>query len=176
MPFGQISYFQMIFVIVMLCVTLFLCSQNALIMDFNAPVSQYMTKNLITVHPEDNVDAVHAAFEKHAIHHLPVVRDHHIEGIISKRDLALFTRWIPTSESEKLLEDTRMRNYKAKEIMTTRMAKVDPTDRMNVVLEVFKINRFHALPVVDGDRLVGIITTHDIITALLAEDPVKPVF
>lgn len=145
-------------------------------MDFNATVSQYMTKNLITVHPEDSLETVKDIFGKHNIHHLPVVRQNHIEGIISKRDLALFARWIPLTESEKLLEDTRMRNYKAKEIMTTRMAKVDPTDRMNVVLEVFKINRFHALPVVDGEKLVGIITTHDIISALVAEDPVKPAF
>ncbi|MEL7221581.1 MAG: CBS domain-containing protein [Bacteroidota bacterium] len=39
-------------------------------------------------------------------------------------------------------------------------------------LEVFKLNRFHAIPVMDEEKLVGIVTTYDIIDAL-ASEPVQ---
>lgn len=145
-------------------------------MNFQAPVSEYMTKQVITVSPEDALETVKEIFDRYNIHHIPVVRIKQVEGIISKSDLLLFLRGFSQVEGSELLDQARLRNYKASDIMTTRMAKVESTDRMNVVLEVFKINRFHALPVVDNDELVGIITTHDIISALVADDPVKAAF
>lgn len=145
-------------------------------MDFLAPVSKYMTNHVINVSPDDPLTVVREIFDTHNIHHVPVVHIQHVEGIISKVDLNLFLRGFSRIEDMNQLDEARLRHYKARDIMTTRMAKVSSDDRMNVVLEVFKINRFHALPVVDNDELVGIITTHDIISALVAEDPVKNSF
>lgn len=145
-------------------------------MNFQSPVSEYMTKQVITVSAEDSLSTVKEIFDKFNIHHIPVLHIRKIEGIISKSDLLLFLRGFTNVEEDNLLDEARLRNYKAKDIMTTRMAKVESTDKMNVVLEVLKINRFHALPVVDNDELVGIITTHDIIAALVADDPVKAAF
>ncbi len=68
-----------------------------------------------------------------------------------------------------LLEKTR-----AEEIMTKGLGKLEPDDRINVALEIFSKNWFHALPVVKDDELVGIITTQDIIRALLNEKPKEP--
>ena len=54
--------------------------------------------------------------------------------------------------------------------MKKQLAKVEPTDSIRTVLEVFKLNRLHALPVVEnGNDLIGMITTHDIIIALAEE-------
>jgi acetoin utilization protein AcuB len=58
--------------------------------------------------------------------------------------------------------------------MTTRLGKVAPDDRINVALEIFIINRFHALPVVEDGDLVGIITPFDIMKALADERPDDP--
>jgi len=46
---------------------------------------------------------------------------------------------------------------------------LDPNDRINVALEIFMVNRFHAIPVVENDELIGILTTYDIIKALATE-------
>jgi predicted transcriptional regulator len=135
-----------------------------------------MTKQVVYVSAEDSLETIKEVFDTMNIHHVPVVHLRKIEGIISKNDFNLFLRGVPTNAIDEMLEETRLKNFKAKDIMTTRMAKVESTDKMNVVLEVFKINRFHALPVVDNNELVGIITTHDIITALIADDPVKAAF
>jgi len=64
------------------------------------------------------------------------------------------------------LNQGRLLITKAQDIMTTGLAKLAPTDRINVALEIFRENILHAIPVVKNDELVGILTTHDIITAL----------
>jgi CBS domain-containing protein len=43
-----------------------------------------------------------------------------------------------------------------------------------VALEIFNLNRFHALPVVDDGELVGIITPFDILKALSEEKLADP--
>ena len=67
---------------------------------------------------------------------------------------------------DEMLEKSRLNNYTAEEIMTTGIAKLGPNDRIAVALEVFKENLFHAIPIVEKDELVGLITTFDIIRAL----------
>ena len=56
--------------------------------------------------------------------------------------------------------------------MTKGLAKLTPDQRINVALEIFMENRFHAIPVLDeaSGELVGIITTFDIIKALATEE------
>jgi acetoin utilization protein AcuB len=94
--------------------------------------------------------------------------------IISKSDFEHFLGGATLYQSDRLLRENRLKREKAEEIMTTRMGKVESTDRINVALEIFNLNRFHALPVVDNDELVGIITTYDILKALSAELPKDP--
>jgi acetoin utilization protein AcuB len=135
-------------------------------MDVLAPISQIMTTHLITVSEKDKLTVVKEIFDKHNIHHIPVVRFRSIVGIISKTDYLFFVRGFTQNEEDKFVNESRLKAYTADEIMTTGMAKVEPTDRIDVALEIFKINRFHAIPVVKDGELVGIITTHDIIRAL----------
>jgi len=63
---------------------------------------------------------------------------------------------------------------KAKDIMVRGLGKLEPDDRINVALEVFSRNWFHALPVVADGELVGIVTTQDVIRAILDEKPKEP--
>lgn len=131
------------------------------------PVSTIMTTDLITVSPEDSLKEVQANFEARKIHHLPVVDDGHVVGIISKSDFLYFMRGYTNNETDAFINDSRLSAYQAKDIMTKGLAKVEPNDRINVALEVFKVNLFHAIPVVDnGNTLVGIVTTYDIIRKL----------
>ena len=145
-------------------------------MNIFAPISSLMTghKQLVTVNPEDSLMHVKEIFETHHFHHIPVVRFHEIVGIISKSDFEHFLGGAILYQSDRLLRENRLKREKAEEIMTTRMGKVESTDRINVALEIFNLNRFHALPVVDNDELVGIITTYDILKALSAELPKDP--
>lgn len=140
-------------------------------MDILAPVSTIMTRDLLTVNPKDALKLVKEIFDTKSIHHIPVVRYKKIVGIISLMDLRFFLKGA-RSEKEKEYNESLLEKYCAEDIMTKGLAKLESTDRINVTLEVFKENLFHAIPVVDNEELVGIITTYDIIKAL-SEDKVK---
>ncbi len=135
-------------------------------MNLLSPVSELMTKDLITVNPEDKLMAVKKIFDEHRIHHIPVVRFRKIVGIISKTDLLYFLKGMGKVRHPDVMNEGRLLITNVKEIMTTGLGILEPTDRINVALEVFRKNILHALPVVENDELVGILTTHDIIVAL----------
>ena len=73
-------------------------------MDFTKPVSEVMTRHLVTVLPTDKLDVVRDIFEKQNIHHLPVVRFKTLLGIISKTDLLNFRKGLKISPAEQLEE------------------------------------------------------------------------
>ena len=139
-------------------------------MDLNAPISTIMSTDLLTVLPTDKLQMVKEIFETNRIHHIPVVRFRQMVGLISKTDLHHFYRGISKSKYDQLLEKSRLNNYTAEDIMTTGIAKLSSQDRIAVAIEVFKENLFHAIPIVDDDELVGILTTFDIISALADSD------
>jgi acetoin utilization protein AcuB len=140
-------------------------------MNVFAPVSTLMVTDLVTINPETSLRKVKEIFEEHSFHHLPVVNFRKIVGMVSRTDFDRFVGGLKKANeaTTDLVEKTR-----AEEIMTKGLGKLEPDDRINVALEIFSKNWFHALPVVKDDELVGIITTQDIIRALLNEKPKEP--
>lgn len=139
-------------------------------MDFTAPISRFMTRKLVTVVPSDRMTVVKEIFDTQRIHHIPVVRYTTLVGLISKTDFMHFVRGIEASPYDDLVEKSRLHNYTVEDIMTKGIATLESTERMNVALQLFAENLFHAIPIVDNDELVGMLTTFDIIRALVEED------
>jgi len=139
-------------------------------MNVLAPVKSIMTSKLVTVNPADKLTVVKEIFDEHPIHHIPVVRFKEIVGIISKTDFMHFLRGFSRNEEDRFVNYARLRAYTAEDIMTKGLAKLGPNERINVALDVFMTNRFHAIPVVEEGDLVGIVTTFDVIKALAEED------
>ena len=127
-------------------------------MNFTAPVSQFMTNKLITLAPGDSVSMAIDMFRKHRIHHILVVRHKELLGILSTFDVNLRG------------QDSHSLHEKVENVMTTGIAKLGPEDRLNVAIQLFSENLFHAIPVVDNDEVVGILTTLDLIRSLSVED------
>ena len=142
-------------------------------MIFTAPVSKLMTRKLITVSPLDKMSAVKEIFDSSLVHHVLVVRHKLLVGLISKTDYVQFLKCANAFASDSLAESARLNSYKVEDVMTKGLATLESTDRINVALQVFAENRFHALPVVDDGDVVGILTTYDIIKALLEEDDAR---
>jgi acetoin utilization protein AcuB len=140
------------------------------------PISRLMTdyKNLVTVNPEDTLLTIKEIFAHNNFHHIPVVRFREIVGIISKTDFEHFMGGASLCDEDRFVSELRLQRTTAKDLMTTRLGKVESTDRLNVALEIFILNRFHALPVVDNGELVGIITPFDLLKALAEERPADP--
>lgn len=145
-------------------------------MNVFAPISSLMTdhKHLVTVSPEDSLLKVKEIFDTHKFHHIPVVNFREIVGIISKIDFEHFLGGASFHGEDNGITEERLKNAHVKNIMTVHLGKVEPDDRINVALEIFTINRFHALPVIKDGDLVGIITPFDILKKLADEKPAQP--
>jgi len=129
-----------------------------------SPVKEIMSKNLITLDKNATLEKVKEIFDNNKIHHIPVVEDEMLIGIISKSDFLFFQRGYSYGES--MVEEVRLKTHHVHEVMTTGIAKLDINDKVNVALEVFKENLFHAIPIESDGKLVGIVTTYDIINVL----------
>ncbi|WP_235296426.1 CBS domain-containing protein [Portibacter marinus] len=135
-------------------------------MNLLAPVHSIMTKELTTISPEDTIKKVEDLFRTHKIHHLPVEKDGKFIGMVSKSDYLHFKRGFNEIDIENKWDLFRLKSHTVDEIMTRKIARLAPEDKINVAIEIFKENLFHAIPIVDGERLVGIVTTLDIIKHL----------
>ena len=122
---------------------------------------------MVTVAPGDKLTALKEIFDENKIHHVPVVRYKKLVGLVSKTDFLHFLRGFNRNEEDRFVNEARMRAYNVEDIMTKGIAKLSPTERIDVALEIFLENRFHAIPVVDDEgNLEGILTTFDIIKAV----------
>lgn len=135
------------------------------------PVSDIMSTNLITLPPTASIADAAKIFAKYKLHHIPITQHGELVGIVSKSDFLFFRRGFLDYKVDEKIEEIRMNNYQVSYIMTKGIAKLEPTSRINVALELFKENIFHAIPVVEDGILVGIVTTYDVINRL-AEDKV----
>ncbi|HKK80256.1 MAG TPA: CBS domain-containing protein [Phaeodactylibacter sp.] len=134
--------------------------------DTTTTVGQIMSTPVITVSPSDTMDKVQDIFRSNNIHHIPVVEDGKVVGIISNADylrlLHGFTLF-KTAKSEEY-NDAILRSLLAGEVMTRQVATLSPEDSLVMAVGFFRENLFHALPVVGDGRLVGIVTTFDLLT------------
>lgn len=133
------------------------------------PVSSIMTTDLITIAPNDPISKVDTIFRNNTFHHIPVEDGGNLVGLVSKSDYLLFKDYNSDDHDEEKNQESRMSRHFVEEIMTTGIAKLGPSDKISVALAIFKENTFHSIPIVKENRLVGIVTTYDIICKLMSD-------
>jgi CBS domain-containing protein len=57
--------------------------------------------------------------------------------------------------------------FTVEQVMAKKLVTVSPDTTIKQVAEILATNEFHALPIVEGELLVGIVTTTDIIKYLI---------
>jgi acetoin utilization protein AcuB len=129
-------------------------------------VADWMTREVVTVGPDDSVaHAMHLMRDKR-IKHLPVLQDGRLLGVISDRDIKAFTPSKATAldvyEINYLLAKATVKEAMAKQVTTT--APDTPVEGAALVMLEGNIG---CLPVLDGEELVGIISDRDIFRALV---------
>ncbi len=131
------------------------------------PVAELMTRDLIIVQPEDTLDRVADIFASHHIHHLPVVdKAGRLKGILSKTDFLRVNHFLAVFDDarfEDLMKRLR-RSIRVEEVMNDKVVTIGSHESLSIAADIFRENLFHALPVVEGDKLVGMITTYDLLT------------
>jgi CBS domain-containing protein len=137
-------------------------------MNKREPVSKIMTATVSVAHDTDALRDVMAAFRKKRIRHMPVVRGKNVIGIISATDLNRLT-FGGLFENQDSADEAVLDMLTIPQVMTAHPRTVTPQDAIKDVAEIFAHESFHALPVVDGQELKGIVTTTAIIKYMLEQ-------
>lgn len=132
------------------------------------PVSEIMSKDLITISPDQSLYIAEKLFSRHNIRHIPVVENERLVGMVSHTDL-LRISFSGLDESDDSIVPVIYEMYSVPEIMTRVPIFVEVTTTIKEVAEILSRQSFHSLPVLDKGKLVGIVTTTDLIDYLLAQ-------
>lgn len=138
-------------------------------------VSEVMTENVISVQENSYLKEVNEIFENNSIHHIPVINEQNeLKGMISKTDFCLLKHWASDLNLKKAKSQNEFlfQSQLAEDIMKKKVVSVEPTDTLEKCADLFKSNYFHALPVTINGKLVGIITTFDLINIAFTRIPV----
>lgn len=110
-----------------------------------------MSRRVTTVGPNLRARIAMQVMLSAGVHHLPVVDDGQLTGILSDRD---FLTW---------RDDVRLAEIAVGEIMTTEPETAAPDDDIREAAGRMAALRIDCLPVLEHGRLVGILTTSDIV-------------
>lgn len=133
------------------------------------PVSVIMTSNVITLNNADNLETAELLFKKHRIRHIPVVSGEEIIGMLSYTDLLRISFADAVDEDEESVETMVYNMFTIGQVMAKTLISVPSTASVQEVAEILSDREFHAIPVVDDGKLVGIVTTTDLINYLLEQ-------
>ena len=130
-------------------------------------VVERMKTKLVVASPTDSVAAAWRLLRQHQIRHLPVVEEGKLVGIVTDRDIRLVFPSALTSGSREQDPHDALEKVAVREIMTGQVVTVAPEASIANVARLLLERRIGGLPVVQGSRLVGIITKTDILAAFV---------
>lgn len=112
-----------------------------------------MTRHPETVNPDDSLAKAKEMMDVAGFRRLPVVKNGEIVGMLTERNLR---------EHGGYLEST-----KVNAAMSTPVVSVGPNSTVQEAARLMLRHKIGGLPVVDGGKLVGIVTTIDMLRAFL---------
>jgi CBS domain-containing protein len=120
----------------------------------NEYVTAIMTKEVITLTPDNTLEEARNLMLSKHIHHMPILENNKLVGMLTSWDFFK----LGTAASE-------LGSVKVGAVMTTKIAALDPEQHIGAVAELLMEHLFHAVPIINDDReLLGIVTSTDLIT------------
>jgi CBS domain-containing membrane protein len=133
-------------------------------------VRDLMTPGVVSVRPEDTVATAYELMLDGRFRHLVVIDgDGDLVGLLTHRDL-LRHSLIERAELPLNLQRSVMRRIRVEEVMTSEAETAEPDQLLQEAALVMFDNKYGCLPVVEGERLVGILTESDFVRFLAAGD------
>ncbi|WP_339755301.1 CBS domain-containing protein [uncultured Winogradskyella sp.] len=133
------------------------------------PVSTIMSENIIALNRTDDLERAELLFKRHKIRHIPVVSGEVIIGMLSYTDLLRISFADAVDESESDVDTLVYNMFTIDQVMAKNVTTVNSETSIKEVAEILATKEFHALPIVDDEILVGIVTTTDLINYLIAQ-------
>jgi CBS domain-containing protein len=129
-------------------------------------VRERMSINPVTLSPEDTLREARRLIKEHGLRRFPVVEDGKLVGIVTDRDVR------QADMSSAVVQERRYVDYildriQVRGIMTPDPITVTPDTPIVEAARLILENKIGGLPVVEGGKLVGIITETDLIRTLV---------
>lgn len=124
-----------------------------------------MTPDPITLHPEETLMEAAQVMRMHKIRRIPIVSGGKLVGLLTEGDLK---RAEPSTLSDtqehftEVMEGTQVNRIMIENLLTT-----TPDAPLVEAARTLWTNKYGALPVLEGEKLVGILTDNDLIGALV---------
>lgn len=119
----------------------------------NELIQNVMTSQVVTLSPEDTLGKARSIFLEKRIHHLPVLEDKKLVGMVTSWDIFKLGQSVAEYE-----------NTPVGAVMTRKLATLEQDQHLGAAAEVLMAHLFHAIPIVnDHYELMGILTTYDLL-------------
>jgi len=131
-------------------------------------VKDIMIKDVVSLRPDDTFYDIVELFSEKKISGAPVATDDKPIGMVSESDIMKFIsnkNLISMIEGEKN-EMKDKASLKAKHFMTKKLVFVKPGDDLGKVIKIMKERDINRVPVVDKEKLKGIITRADVVSVI----------
>jgi nucleotide-binding universal stress UspA family protein/CBS domain-containing protein len=119
-------------------------------------VSAWMTRNPVVAAPKEKLSVIHDKMTEGGFRAVPVVQDGKPIGIVTDRDIRMHVGYLEHTEADKAMSEA--------------LITVTPETTVREAARLMRERKIGALPVIEGDMLVGLVTTTDVLSALTAED------
>jgi IMP dehydrogenase len=133
--------------------------EGTIMADVVKDLLEIKNKEVWTIEPGASVYNAIAKMADKQIGALVITEGNKVVGIITERDYA----------RKVILQDKSSKNTAVREIMTERVIYVQPNQKIEECMALMTEKRIRHLPVLDGDRLVGMISIGDVVRAVISE-------
>jgi CBS domain-containing protein len=126
--------------------------------ELRGTVASHMTREVTIASPTDTIQRIYTMIMESGFSAFPVVKKKRIVGIISRRDL------IRTRRVQSII--ARHAHTTIEEVMSKNVVTIGPDEPIGSAAELLVKHDVSRLPVIDGDRIVGIVDRHDVLKGL----------
>lgn len=123
-------------------------------MDTSLKVGDLMTRNFTHVPPETSIKDCAKIIIKNKVGSLVITENKKLRGILTEKDIVWAVSKSPSKDFSEI---------PAKNIMTKKVTTIKPGSDITQAIKKFKTKKVRRLPVVEKNKLIGLITTTDIL-------------
>jgi acetoin utilization protein AcuB len=136
-------------------------------------VSDWMTTPVLSIEVTDSIGHARRIMAERRINQLPVLDDGRLVGIVTDRDLRdAYPTSLVIDRSREI--DTFADTYTVEEALSHNVIIVAPATALSTAVKLLRRHRIGALPVLDKEMLVGILTRSNILDFVLSGKILTP--
>lgn len=129
------------------------------------PISKIMSKDILTVNKTHTLKEVNEILKNKNVRHVPVVSGKNVIGMLSSTDIQKIS-FINTVDGDELT--TGMFDVLTiEQVMSKDLKTMQQDETIYDAAVLLSEKNFHAIPVLDGEDLVGIVTSTDLLKYLV---------